>query len=135
VVRDRHRQTFSIPTSISRASIDKVKANAERLGYKSLRAYIEALIDCEDAPPPPLAASYPSSTWAIGPTVLGHRTLHALDALTDRIRSGEDCEALRADLMSLRWEIGQMLLALRVDYDSEVEARDAKHYGRFGMVD
>jgi hypothetical protein len=37
--------------------------------------------------------------------------------------------------MSLRWEIGQHLLALRADYDREVQARDARHYARFGRVD
>jgi hypothetical protein len=81
------------------------------------------------------AAAYPSSAWAFGPAVLENRTLAALEALAERIQSGEDCEALRADLMSLRWEIGQMLLGLRVDYDREVEVRDAKHYGRSGGVE
>jgi hypothetical protein len=127
--------------------ITRAKADAERAGFRSLRAYLEMLIAQglvaeEDAEPNPpdeqtltLAAAYPSSAWALGPTILMHRTVAAIEALAERAQSGEDVDALRTDLMSLRWEIGQHLLALRGDYDREVAARDARHYARFGQID
>jgi hypothetical protein len=141
------RTTVPVPTNIRPEMLDRAKADAERAGYRSLRAYLEALIvqgitEEEGAAPNvpdeetlTLAAAYPSSAWGIGPTVLMHRTVAALDALAERTRDGEDVESLRTDLMSLRWEIGQHLLGLREDYDREVQARDARHYARFGRID
>jgi hypothetical protein len=145
------RTTVPIPTNIKPAMIERAKADADRAGYKSLRAYLEALIDRGviadeeigegEEPEEPdeqtksLAAAYPSSAWALGPAVLGNRTVVAIEALTERIRAGEDVEALRVDLMSLRWKIGEHLLSLRADYDREVEARDRRHYGRLGGVE
>ena len=141
------RTTVPVPTNIRPEMIERAKADAERAGFRSLRAYLEMLITQglvaeEDAEPTPpdkqtltLAAAYPSSAWALGPTILMHRTVAALEALADRTRAGEDIDALRIDLMSLRWEIGQHLLALREDYDREVEARDERYYARFGSVD
>jgi hypothetical protein len=141
------RTTVPVPTNIRPEMIERAKADAERAGFRSLRAYLEALIaqglvTDEDAEPNPpdeqtltLAAAYPSSAWALGPTILMHRTVAAIEALTERAKSDEDVTELRADLMSLRWEIGQHLLALRGDYDREVAARDARHYARFGRVD
>ena len=143
------RTTVPIPTNIKPAMVERAKVDADRGGYKSLRAYLEALIDqgvvdgrdAEDEPEEPdaqtksLAAAYPSSAWALGPAILANRTVVALEALADRIGAGEDVQALRVDLMSLRWEIGQHLLSLRADYDREVEARDRRHYARFGTVD
>jgi hypothetical protein len=147
--RDRNRKTFSIPTSIGQEFIDQLRVDAVSRKYPTVRAYLEALItrglrkDYDPkqkvlAPrevPRALHAEYPSSAWAIGPGALSHRTVKAVEALTDRIHAGEDCEALRVDLMSLRWEIGQHLLALRKDYDAEVEARDDRYYARYGKVD
>jgi len=141
------RTTVPVPTNIRPEMIERAKADAERAGFRSLRAYLEMLITQglvaeEDAEPTPpdkqtltLAAAYPSSAWALGPTILMHRTVAALEALADRTRAGEDIDALRIDLMSLRWEIGQHLLALRADYDREVAARDDRHYARFGRID
>jgi hypothetical protein len=137
------RTTIPLPTRLRPEIVKRAIDAADRRSDKSLRAYMEALIAqglVKGAPvsakqTESLASAYPSSAWAIGPAVLANRAVMALDALAERIQAGEDCEALRADLMSLRWEIGQMLLALRVDYDREVEARDAKHYKRFGTVD
>lgn len=138
------RKTVPIPTRVDPASVSRAQKALNRGGtHYTLRTYLEALIAqgiVEGAPVSAkqiesLASMYPSSEWALGPAVLAHRTVAALDALAGRILAGEDCEALRADLMSLRWEIGQMLLALRVDYDREVEARDSKHYGRLGGVE
>jgi hypothetical protein len=82
-----------------------------------------------------LAAAYPSSAWAFGPGILGNRVVRALEALAERIREGEDMEALRTDLTSVRFEIAQNLLGLRKDYDREVEVRDRRHFARFGTVD
>jgi hypothetical protein len=149
MARDRNRKTFSIPTSISKEFIEQLRLDAGERKYPTVREYLEALItrglrrDYDPSKkvfepgelPRALASAYPSSAWALGPAVLAHRTVAALDALSERIQAGEDCETLRADLMSLRWEIGQMLLALRADYDTEVEARDDKHYGRLGGVE
>lgn len=138
-----HIAPIHVPTAIHPGMVKRAKDNASRRGFKTLRSYLEALIaqGLDDDPPASedlsetLASAYPSSAWALGPAVLANRTVAALDALAERIQDGEDCEALRADLMSLRWEIGQMLLALRVDYDTEVEVRDAKHYRRLGGVE
>jgi hypothetical protein len=141
------RTTVPVTTNIRPEMLERAKAEAERAGFRSLRAYLEALIaqglvpeedhepDTPDEQTLTLAAAYPSSAWALGPTVLMHRTVAALEALAERARGGEDVESLRLDLMSLRWEIGQHLLALRADYDREVQARDARHYARFGRVD
>jgi hypothetical protein len=141
------RTTVPVPTNILPEMLERAKADADRAGFRSLRAYLEALIarglvahedrepDGPDEQTQTLAAAYPSSSWALGPTILMHRTVAAIEALAERARNGEDVAALRADLMSLRWEIGQNLLALRADYDREVQARDARHYARFGRVD
>jgi hypothetical protein len=141
------RTTVPVPTNIRPDMIARAKADADRAGFRSLRAYLEALISQglvveEDADPNPpdertltLAAAYPSSAWALGPTILMHRTVAAIEALTERAQSGEDVDTLRTDLMALRWEIGQHLLALRGDYDREVAAHDARHYARFGRID
>ena len=142
-----NRTTVDVPIQIAPYFLVALKADAERAGYGTQRAYLEALIaqglvaederepSASDEQTQSLAAAYPSSTWAIGPAVLAHRTVTALEALAERTRAGEDVEALRVDLMSLRWEIGQHLLALRADYDREVAARDARHYARFGTAD
>jgi hypothetical protein len=141
------RTTVPVATNILPEMLERAKADVERAGFRSLRAYLEALIaqgltaeqdvtaSAPDGQTLTLAAAYPSSAWAIGPTVLIHRTVAALGALAERIRAGEDVESLRVDLMSLRWEIGQHLLALRADYDREVAGRDARHYARFGTAD
>jgi hypothetical protein len=34
-----------------------------------------------------------------------------------------------------RQEIVEHLMALRADYDREVQARDRRHYARFGTID
>jgi hypothetical protein len=143
-----NRNTVPVTTSIRPEMLDQAKADAERSGYKTLRAYLEALIDqgllpveddlideSPDAQTKSLAAAYPSSAWALGPAILMNRSVMALEALTERIRAGEEVEPLRADLMSLRWEIGQHLLRLREDYDREVQVRDLRHYGRLGGVE
>ena len=141
------RTTVPVPTNIRPEMIERAKADAERAGFRSLRAYLEMLIarglvtDEDVKPDAPndqtlsLAATYPSSAWALGPTILMHRTVVAIEALTERAQAGEEVTALLTDLMSLRWEIGQHLLALREDYDREVEARDERYYARFGCVD
>jgi hypothetical protein len=141
------RTTVPVPTNIRPEALARAKADAGRAGYRTLREYLEALISqglvlLDEQEPPEaapeaqtLAAAYPSSSWAIGPAVLAHRTVAALDVLAERIAAGEDVEPLRVDLMSLRWEIGQHLLALRADYDREVAARDARHFARFGTAD
>jgi hypothetical protein len=128
----------------------RAKADAERDGYQTLRAYLEALIaqgivpdevgddiepDEPDEQTKSLAAAYPSSAWAFGPAILMNRVVVAIEALTERIRAGDDVESLRCDLMSLRWELGQHLLGLRRDYDREVEIRDRRHYGKLGGVE
>ena len=141
------RTTVPVATNILPEMLERAKADVERAGFRSLRAYLEALIvqgliaeedvtgPAPDEPTLTLAAAYPASAWAIGPTILAHRIVLALEALAQRISAGEDVESLRADLMSLRWEIGQHLLALRGDYDREVAIRDARHYARFGTAD
>jgi hypothetical protein len=136
-----------VATNIRPDLLDRAIAQAQRAGFRSLRAYLEALITQGLAPDGAvsttvpdgrtltLAAAYPSSAWAIGPTILAHRAVAALEALAQRVAAAEETESLRVDLMSLRWEIGQHLLALRADYDREVAARDARHYARFGTAD
>jgi hypothetical protein len=140
------RTTVPVPTNIRPDLLERAKAEVQRAGFRSLRAYLEALIaqglvDDDggevgfNTQTRTLSAAYPSATWAIGPALLAHRTVAALEALAERTRAGEHVEALRADLMSLRWEIGQHLLELRADYDREVAARDARHYAGFGTAD
>ncbi len=122
--------------------------DAEREGFRSLRAYLEALIaqglvgerDAAGSAQPDeqtkaLAAAYPSSAWALGPTILIHRTVVALEAVAELVRAGEHVGTLERDLTALRREIGEHLFALRRDYDLEVEARDQQHYGRLGGVE
>ncbi len=145
------RKTVPVPTNISPAMLERARIAAEGAGYRSLRAYLEALIaqgliaETPDEFTPngsipndqlqALATAYPSSAWALGPAVLMHRTVAALEAVAERTRAGEDIELLHGDLMSLRWEIGQTLLALRADYDREVAKRDARYYGHFGGIE
>src|ERR1035441_2485902 len=121
-----------------------LKADAERAGYRTQRAYLEALIAQglvpeegrePDEQTQSLAAAYPSSAWALGPTILANRVVLAIEALTQRIRDGEDVAALGSDLLFVRQEIVEHLMALRADYDREVQARDRRHYARFGPID
>jgi hypothetical protein len=144
-----NRTTVDVPIQIAPHYVAKLKVDAERAGYPTQRAYLEALIAqgvvtgdpsadealASDEQTQSLAAAYPSSAWALGPTILGSRVVLALEALTERIRAGDDVEALRCDLMSARREIVEHLLALRTDYDREVETRDRRHYARFGTID
>ena len=139
------RTTVPIPTNILPAMIRRAKIDAERSGYKTLRAYLEALIEQGLAndenttgakkPTLSLAAAYPSSAWALGPAVLIHRTVRALEAVAERARAGDDVGTLERDLTALRREISEHLLTLRQDYDREVEDRDARHYGRMGGIE
>jgi hypothetical protein len=121
-----------------------LKADAERAGYRTQRAYLEALIAQglvpeegrePDEQTQSLAAAYPSSAWALGPTILANRIVLAIEALTKRIRDSEDVAALQSDLLSVRQEIAEHLMALRAEYDREVQARDRRHYARFGTID
>jgi hypothetical protein len=143
-----NRTSVPITTNIKPEMLARARADADRRGYTTLRAYLEKLIaqglDDEDDPDESpvldeqgesLAAAYPSSAWAFGPGILGNRVVMALEALAERIRAGEDMEPLRTDLTSLRFEIAQNLLGLRKDYDREVEVRDRRHFARFGTVD
>ncbi len=129
--------------------LQRARIDAERAGFRTLRAYLEALIaqglvtsDRADEAPvvvdeqaQGLAAAYPSSAWALGPAVLGNRVVLAMEALTERIRAGEDVGTLERDLAALRREIVGHLIGLRNDYDREVEVRDRRHYGRLGGVE
>jgi hypothetical protein len=127
--------------------LQRARADSERAGFRTLRAYLEALIaqglvvDPDESPLEPdaqtqsLAAAYPSSAWALGPTILGNRLVVAIETLSERIRAGEEVGTLERDLASLRREIVEHLVGLRHDYDREVEARDRRHYGRLGGVE
>jgi hypothetical protein len=137
-----NRTTVPVATNILPEMLERAKVDAERKGYRSLRAYLEALIAQDDDDSPlaeeetqALTAAYPSSAWALGPTILLHRTVVALEAVAQRIRAGEDVGTLERDLTALRREIGEHLFALREDYDHEVEARDQRHYRRGGVVE
>jgi hypothetical protein len=66
-----------------------LKADAERAGYRTQRAYLEALIAQglvpeegrePDEQTQSLAAAYPSSAWALGPTILANRIVLAIEA-------------------------------------------------------
>lgn len=144
-----NRTTVAVGTHVRPEMLEQAKADAERGGYRSLRAYLEALIaqgivpEAQDIARPiepdeqaqSLAAAYPSAAWAIGPAILMHRTVAALEAVAERVRAGEDVGSLERDLTALRREIGEHLFALRRDYDREVELRDARQYGRLGGVE
>jgi hypothetical protein len=142
-----NRTTVDVPIQIAPHFLVTLKADAERAGYRTQRAYLEALIaqgllpeeDREPSAPDEqtqaLAAAYPSSAWALGPAILANRVVLSIEALTERIKAGEEVETLRVDLMSVRREIVEHLMSLRADYDREVESRDRRHYARFGTVD
>jgi hypothetical protein len=138
----RNRGTVPVGTDISPEMRERLRADAARMRYPTFRAYLEALIEQglvdglpADEQLESLGTTYPSSSWALGPTILGNRLVRAVEALTERIHGGEDMGALRTDLMSLRREVVAHLLTLRADYDREVQVRDARHYARFGTVD
>jgi hypothetical protein len=143
----RHRRTVPVGTDILPAMRDRLKADAERGGYPSVKAYLERLIvqgivdvEPDEAKKPDeqtqgLAAAYPSAAWAFGPTILMHRVVRGLDDVHERMRAGEDVGTLERDFTELRREISEHLLALRKDYDREVETRDRRHYGRLGGVE
>jgi hypothetical protein len=143
-----NRTTVPVTTNIRPELLDRAKADGDRAGYRTLRAYLEALItqgltsdrpteepDEPDEQTKALVSAYPSAAWALGPSILVHRTVLALEALTDRIRAGENVGALERDLTVLRKDIGAELWHLRGAYDREVAARDARHYGRQGGVE
>lgn len=142
-----NRTTVDVKVQIAPEYVARLKRDAERGRYRTQRAYLEALIaqglvpeaepgsqgDEDEARS--IEAAFPSSALALGPAILANRTVLALEALTERIRDGQDAEALRVDLLSIRHEIVQHLMALRADYDREVAARDRRHYARFGTID
>jgi hypothetical protein len=139
-----NRSTVDVPIQIAPQFLVTLKGDADRAGYRTQRAYLEALIAQglvpqegrePDEQTQSLAAAYPSSAWALGPTILANRVVLAIEALTQRIRDGEDVAALGSDLLSVRQEIVEHLMALRADYDREVQARDRRHYARFGTID
>jgi hypothetical protein len=129
--------------------LERARIDTERSGFRTLRAYLEALIaqgivtdraDKAELLQPneqaqTLSAAYPSSAWALGPAILGNRLVLAIEALTERIQAGEDVGSLAGDLASLRREIVEHLVGLRRDYDREVESRDRRQYGRLGGVE
>jgi hypothetical protein len=144
-----HRTSVPITTNIRPEMLQRVRIDAERNGFRTLRAYLEALIaqgiisvdrddigsDGPDEQAQTLAAAYPSSAWALGPAILGNRVVLATEALTERIRAGEHVGSLERELATLRREIVEHLIGLRQDYDREVELRDRRHYGRLGGVE
>lgn len=145
-----NRTTVAVGTHVRPEILERAKADADRAGYRTLRAYLEALIaqglvvdedaSEEETPKPDehtkaLAAAYPSSAWGLAPTVIAHHVVQALAALAPRIGAGEDVGSLEHDLTALRREIAEHLVALRRDYDCEVELRDQRHYGRLGGVE
>jgi len=143
------RTTVPVTTNIRPELLQRARVDSERAGFRTLRAYLEALIaqgfvadDRDDSGPnepneqtQSLAAAYPSSAWALGPTILGHRLVLAIEALTERTRAGENVGTLEHDLAALRRDVVEHLIGLRRDYDREVELRDRRHYGRLGGVE
>ena len=142
-----NRKTVDVQVQVAPEFVAQLRLDTERARYRTQRAYLEALIaqglvpEAEPRANAPvgqtesLEGAFPSAASAIEPTILANRVVLALEALTERVRAGEDVEALRVDLMSVRHEIVQHLVALRADYDREVAARDRRHYARFGTVD
>ncbi len=144
-----HRTSVPITTNIRPEMLQRARVDSERAGFRTLRAYLEALIaqglvadDIDDTgtnepneQTKSLAAAYPSSAWALGPAILGNRLVLAVEALTQRIQAGEDVGTLEHDLTLLRRDVVEHLIGLRRDYDREVELRDRRHYGRLGGVE
>lgn len=144
-----HRTSVPITTNIRPEMLQRARVDSERAGFRTLRAYLEALIaqglvadDGDDTGPnepneqtKSLAAAYPSAAWALGPAILGNRLVLAVEALTQRIQAGEDVGTLEHELTLLRRDVVEHLIGLRRDYDREVELRDRRHYGRLGGVE
>lgn len=88
---------------------DRAQTNGE-----TLSAYVSRLITNDTASEAVKSAQIPA--------ILGHRTVMALEALTDRIVSDASATALLEDLRAIRRDLVAALLALRVDYDRELDA-------------
>ena len=89
-VRKRpNRSTVDVPIQIAPQFLVTLKGDADRAGYRTQRAYLEALIAQglvpeegrePDEQTQSLAAAYPSSAWALGPTILANRIVLAIEA-------------------------------------------------------
>lgn len=129
--RPPNRTTVNVPTQIAPALVWQAQADARASGFKTLRAYLEVLITQglsaeSDDDVGGRRGQFLSAAPALLPTLLGHRTVRALEALTDRIDGGEDVGTLETELRSLRTEIVGALLELRGDYEREIDARDER---------
>jgi hypothetical protein len=124
------RTTVGLPTRIAPSSLQRAQFDARRFGFKTLRAYLEALIkqglvDDEHGGDGRLG-QFASAEPALLPTLIGHRTVRALEALSDRIDAGDDVALLEADLRALRRDVAVTLSKLHAAYEREVDARDER---------
>ena len=116
-----------VTTRIAPSSLAKLKADALRYGFKTERAYLEALIEAglpDDAAGVP--ERFESVVPAQLPTLLGHRAVVALQAVTDRLDADEALEPIAEDLRAIRKDVTALLLRLHAGYDREIDAREAR---------
>ena len=126
--RNQPRRSYaSLSTQIEPSLLEKAKRDARADGFKTQREYIEALITNglpRDAGG--RLGQFVSAEPALLPTLLGHRTVRALEAISDRIDAGEDVGTLEADLRDIRRDVAATLAKLHVAYEREVDARDER---------
>jgi len=128
VRRNPPRRSYAaLNTQIEPLLLEKIKHDTRVRGYKTQRLYLEALI--ANGLPDDVGGrrgQFLSAAPALLPTLLGHRTVRALEALSDRIDAGEEVGTLEADLREIRKDVAAALSELHVAYEREVDARDER---------
>jgi hypothetical protein len=122
-----NRTTVPLSITVAPRFVEKLKSDALRRGFKTARAYLEALIDLgvpddEIGLPQQFESVLPTQL----PALLGHRTVLALEAVKDRIDAGEEMEPIAAELRAIRRDVANALLKSVPAYNREVDAREAR---------
>lgn len=126
-MKHAQRTTINVPLRIAPAAIAKLRHDAQISGFKTTRAYLEALIEAglpEDAIG--LPEQFASAELARLPTLLGHRLVLALDAVRDRIDAGDDLRPLEDLIRPTIQQVADHLYALHGAYERECDAKDER---------
>jgi hypothetical protein len=121
------RLSVQLALRIAYEAKQKFLADAGASGYKTLRAYAEALIEAglpkgwKGRP-----GQFPAVVPAIVPMQIGATILHSIQAVTDRIDEGEAVGTLLPVMQQIADSVHSFLLEQRRAYDADVAAHERR---------
>lgn len=136
--RPPRRTTVALGAWVTPNTKAQAERDARAAGYLTLSSYIADLVangppgaddEREGTVPSPL----PSVALAALPALLGNRCVMGLEEVNRRIATGDrDLAGIQAELVALRKDVTQALLALRPAFDADMDRRgeapwDGKH--------